>query len=80
MTLETLLEPKIVIICVDNQAAIKTVDCPRGKSGQHIVQRIIWAIDRIRQKGPTVEIHWVPAHVGLDGNEAAEKAAKEAID
>ena len=78
MSLETLVEPKVVIICVDSQAAIRAVGSPKNKSGQHIVQRIISAIDCIRQRGSTVEIHWVPAHIGLCGNEAADKSAKEA--
>ena len=78
MSLETLIEPKVVIICVDSQAAIRAVGSPKNKSGQHIVQRIVSAIDCIRQRGSTVEIHWVPAHISLRGNEAADKSAKEA--
>ena len=41
--------------------------------------RIVQTIDRLRQRGPTVEIYWVSAHFGLCGNEAADKLAKEAI-
>lgn len=78
MSLETLIEPKVVIIYVDSQAAIRTVSSPKNKSGQHIVQQIVSAIDCIRQRGSTVEIHWVPAHIGFHGNEAADKSAKEA--
>ena len=63
---------------MDSQAAIRAVGSPKNKSGQHIVRRIVSAIDRIRQRGSTVEIHWVPAHIGLCGNEAADKSAKEA--
>ncbi len=47
-------------------------------AGQQIVQRIISAIDCLRQRGSTVEIHWVPAYIRLHGNEAADKSAKEA--
>ena len=48
MTLEVHTEPKVVIICVDSQAAIRAVGSPKNKSGQHIVRRIVQDIDRLR--------------------------------
>ncbi len=42
------------------------------------MQRIVQAIERLRQRGSTVEIHWVPAYIGLCGNQVADKSAKEA--
>lgn len=71
-------EPQVVIICTDNQAAIKAVGAPKNRLGQHIVHQIVQAIDRPRKCGSTVEINWVLAHTGIPGNEAADKLAKEA--
>lgn len=35
-------------------------------------------IENMRRKGIEPEFHWVPAHIGIEGNERADKAAKEA--
>lgn len=78
MTLAIATKPKIAIICVDSQAAIKAVGISRNKSGQHIVQRIVLVIDRLKQKGSTVKIHWVPAYIDFCGNKAVDKSAKKA--
>lgn len=70
---------QVVIICVDSQAGIRAVGLPKKKGWrQHIMQRIVQAIERLRQRGSTVEIHWVPAYIGLRGNQVADKSAKEA--
>ena len=35
--------------------------------------------DDFERKGQRVEIYWVPAHVGFDGNEREDKAAKSLL-
>jgi len=67
-----------VIICIDNQAAIRAVENPSNSSGQHLVKFIIKFIEKLRSNGVEVELHWVPAHIGIDGNESADIAAKQA--
>lgn len=67
-----------VIICIDNQAAIRAIYCPAASSGQHIVKFIVWIINALRSKGQEIELHWVPAHIGIEGNELADVAAKQA--
>ena len=39
---------------------------------------IVWLVDGLRRKNIEVELHWVPAHVGIEGNEKADIAAKQA--
>ncbi len=70
--------PGKVFICVDNQASICTIGNPSSKSGQHIVHKIVEEIKKLREEYYIIELHWVPAHMGIAGNETAVKAAKEA--
>ena len=65
-------------IFVDNQAVITTVQEPGRKSGQMIIRDIVKLIDHVRAEGYEPVIHWIPAHQGLTGNEAADRAAKHA--
>ena len=70
---------KKLIIYTDNQAAIRTVGNPTGKSGAYIVADIVHLIDRLQTtKRVQVEVRWIPAHTGIPGNEKADAAAKEA--
>jgi ribonuclease HI/uncharacterized protein YchJ len=69
---------KAVIVFTDNQAAIRSVANPDSQSGQYILLQILWMIENMRRKGIEPEFHWVPAHIGIDGKERADKAAKEA--
>ena len=66
-------------IYTDNQAAIQKVKDPNStKSRQHLVQNVVKMIDGLRNTGAEIELHWVPAHVGIAGNERADREAKRA--
>lgn len=67
-----------VAIYTDNQAAITSTAKPEGQSGAYILKEIAQQIQDIQDKGRLVKIRWIPAHVGVPGNEAADRAAKEA--
>lgn len=66
-----------VIIFTDNQAAIRALDNPERQSDQIIITDIVQTVELLKVKDIQIELDWVPAHSGLDGNEKAEKAAKE---
>lgn len=65
----------------DSQAAIKAVQNPRRPSGQYILTAIYAAARALRARGASpvnVQIRWIPAYIGVEGNKAADEAAKEA--
>jgi len=66
------------VIFTDNQASLQAIRDPRGQSGQYIIERITQALVRTRQRGQDIEFHWIPAHQGIEGNETADRMAKEA--
>ena len=68
-----------VIINTDNQASIQAIGDPRKHSGQSFVIAAIEWINYLRKEGFAIELHWIPAYMGIDGNEMADKEAKEAI-
>ncbi|EDN05278.1 predicted protein [Histoplasma mississippiense (nom. inval.)] len=58
--------------------ALLSLGTPLSSSGQSILLRIIDSLERANSQGLDVEFYWIPAHHGIEGNELADKLAKEA--
>lgn len=65
------------VIYTDSRSALEGINQLQPRN--HIVCDIQERAHSIIIKGKEISICWIPAHVGVAGNEAADKAAKEAI-
>jgi len=71
-----------IAILLDNQSAITSMTKRKHHSGQHLVETAQSLICDLVSTHPDIEltIIWVPGHEGVEGNEAADAAAKEAAE
>jgi ribonuclease HI len=67
-----------IAIYIDNQAAIWSIAKAEGRSGAYILEEIESQVQRLQDMGRPVTVRWIPAHVGIPGNEASATATKEA--
>ena len=65
-------------IFTDNQGAIRSAENPLRQSGQQILRFVVSSINMLREHGIDPELHWVPAHNEIVGNELADMATNEA--
>jgi hypothetical protein len=72
----------LVLVGVDNQAAIKAFDSELRSPGHHIAREILRQANRLKKKGRRTKyaltIFWTAGHVGIEGNKDADEKAKEA--
>ena len=48
-------------------------------NGQHpTIRKLIWRLHKLAERRTTVEICWIPSHIGIKGNERADQKAKDA--
>jgi ribonuclease HI len=66
-------------IVSDSQSAIKAIANPSNKPGQAIVHRILDRVQAFRDRRIKIRLHWIPGHIGIEGNELADRLAKQAV-
>lgn len=67
------------MICSDSASVLQSIASSHSESRQDILYEVLQVITKIHINGGQVTFLWVPAHVGVGGNEKADKLAKEAL-
>ena len=65
-------------VLTDAQAAAQRVSTDAAGPGQCWARAEIEVCSRLRARDNMVHVRWVPAHIGIEGNEVADTFAKEA--
>ena len=73
------LEEKQVYIFIDSQAAIKRLQLNSLTGGQELVFKITQSCSYLASKNISINFYWVPSHLGIYGNEIADKLAKKGL-
>jgi ribonuclease HI len=66
------------VILSDSKSALEALQSDRDSPREDIIRAAIGLLSDLRARGTEVILQWIPAHVGIKGNERADKAAKEA--
>ena len=69
------IKPKYVKILTDSQAALKSLDSIDFKSTMAL--KTAEALENLKWRTKGCTIAWIKAHIGTEGNEAADEAAKK---
>ncbi|XP_077486833.1 uncharacterized protein LOC144098204 [Amblyomma americanum] len=67
---------KEAAIYTDSRAALQLL--LRPFKGPPIARRLAWRLDALCSRGTSIRLTWVPAHIGVQGNEEADFLAKSA--
>lgn len=71
-------KPSKAVVCSDSMSSLTSILSGRSSSRQDLLEEIHQIIYKITQQKTFLQFFWVPAHRGIQGNEAADKLAKEA--
>ena len=65
------------MIFTDSKSVLQSL---QGKDWKNpLTQKVLERHNRLRNQHINIEFCWIPSHIGIDGNEAADTAAKEAL-
>ena len=71
-------------VAVDNQAALKAFSSKLRKPGHHLACEILLLANRVQKRRSKrlylLTLRWMVGHIGIPGNEKADREAKKAAD
>jgi len=70
------VQPRRAVICSDSASVLKTLGGYNMGARPDLFMELMVLLYKIEKAGGSVGFLWVPAHVGVEGNEVADKAAK----
>ncbi len=68
------------VIYSDSYSIIVSIDNQKSESRPDLILEILQNLFELKQSIIEVKFIWVPAHVGIKGNEEADELAKQAVD
>eukprot|EP00745_Piridium_sociabile_P037673 TRINITY_DN6865_c0_g1_i3.p1 TRINITY_DN6865_c0_g1~~TRINITY_DN6865_c0_g1_i3.p1 ORF type:complete len:1255 (-),score=165.91 TRINITY_DN6865_c0_g1_i3:139-3903(-) len=69
--------PPRVTIFTDSKTSLQVIENGRCRSRPDILLKIQRLLTYISSKNISIRFQWIPSHVGIPGNEKADKAAKQ---
>jgi ribonuclease HI/exonuclease III len=66
------------VILTDSKSVADALLHKGGEAREQLIRSAVTLIQRLKQNGIELEIQWVPAHVGIPGNNKADKLARQA--
>ena len=68
-----------VVICSDSASVLASLRSFKSGSRQGMLYEILISITKCVERGSEIKFMWVPAHLGIEGNEQADELAKRAL-
>ena len=72
-------KPQNNVICSDSAAALVALEVGSSSARPDLVIEILCCLLRIESSGCHVCFMWVPGHFGVEGNEVADRLARESL-
>ena len=63
----------------DSLSALQSFKTGSSSSRPCLIQEIIHDITKLKKRGINLELHWIPSHVGVGGNEKVDEMAEMAL-
>ncbi|XP_063590519.1 uncharacterized protein LOC134767451 [Penaeus indicus] len=79
LTHALLLQESHVYILTDSLAALQVLQKESVSDNIALTTAIHFKITQLKDQEKSVSFMWIPSHVGIKGNEAADKAAKDSL-
>lgn len=69
-------EENRVVIFTDSLTALQALQNDRPRDNVRLITTALTLLNELQHQGKQVKLAWIPSHVGIQGNEKADEAAK----